>query len=477
MPEGAGQWWAVLQLGSTALAVASIPSVLLRRRGRPMAALSWILVLVALPVLGVALWWLLGRMHLERQRRRRRRAHERLAPALTAVRDRVRAPAARPVLGFCRLPDHLRRGIFPASAGNRCRLLVDATTAYPEMERAIEAARHHVHALFYIWRDDATGRRFRDLLCAKAREGVEVRALYDGIGSLGLSHAYKRALRDAGVQVATFLPLGVRTLRAALNFRNHRKILVVDAERAFVGGINIGDEYTRDWHDLAVELRGPVVDQLQEVFADDWHYAAREDLASADYFGKSPAVDGADAAECAVIASGPDFPAYNPTHEALFAAVVTAQSRLWIMTPYFVPGPALMAALRSAAFRGVDVRLYLPRRSDVRLVEMAARSYYPDLLDAGIRVFEYLPGFLHAKAAIVDESLAFLGSANLDARSFRLNFEASCFVTSASFVAQLAAMMAADEARCSEITRDYLAAQPAARQIVDAAAHLLSPLL
>jgi cardiolipin synthase len=350
------------------------------------------------------------------------------------------------------------------------------------MERAIREARHHLHVMFYIWNNDATGQRFRDLLVERARDGVSVRLLCDAMGSPAVRGRMMDSLRASGGRVEEFHPTHLLSRRPRLNFRNHRKILVADDSVGFVGGINIGDEYTGRWHDTAVELRGPVVDQLQEVFFDDWYYVTGEEFAGREYLGRwhepmPPAVaDDVTDATCGIVASGPHTE-HNIIHDALFIAITQAQQRIYIATPYFVPERSILTALRTAVFRGVDVQIIVPAESDSRLVQWASRSYYPQLLAAGIRVFEYAPGVMHAKTAVLDDDASVVGSANMDTRSFKLNFEINCFVRSRPFCRRLADLFERDRQQSREVTAADLESRGKAALLVESLAHLLSPLL
>lgn len=471
-------WWFWIDWGSLALATLSIPSVLIGRRGRPTAALSWILALMSVPPLGLLLWWLFGRRHLERRRRRKRRAHLTMAERFETLRGELDDPPApsqdAAILPFQKIPTELGESVFLPSSGNRVELL-DSHDAFDVMERDIRAAKHHVHALFYIWKNDETGRRFCAALMEKAREGVEVRVLCDAIGSPVMATKFSRPLRKAGVQVARFLPPQWFSRSPRINFRNHRKILVTDGTVGVIGGFNIGDEYRTTWRDMGVRIEGAAVDQLQEIFGDDWYYATDEDLADADYFGRWKPLSGA-GASCATIASGPDSK-YSPIHDALFVAINETEKRLYIMTPYFIPTRALQASMRAAVYRGVDVRIMVPARSDVMLVRYAARSYYADLLELGVRIYEYQPAMLHAKVTVFDEDLVLVGSANFDSRSFRLNFEASTFVASRKLNREVTARFVGDLEHCEEIQFAELMSRPWHSKLGDATAHLLSPLL
>ncbi len=480
-------WWLLLLGLSYLVAILSVPSVLLQRRGQPHSAVSWLLVLFALPWIGVFLWWAIGRKHLERQRRRRRKAAARTAFALTRLREDAPAlGAADPsLLPIERMPIEEAEWVFPPTVDNRLKLLVDATEAYPAMEAAIRAAQQHLHITFYSWNDDATGCYWRDLLIGKVRAGVQVRLLLDGLGSrFAHRHRMMKPLVEAGGEVAYFLPLTLLSTRPTINFRNHRKIVVVDGCTGFLGGINIGDEYKTDWHDLAVQMEGPVVNQLQETFAEDWFFVTGKEIVEPQIFcrwetpdgiASLPAVDD-EHAVCSLLASGPHTP-HNFTHDALFLCLAQAQRRVYITTPYLIPEASTMTALRTAVYRGVDVRLLLPAKSDAWIVQWAGRSYYPDLLAAGIQVYEYLPTVLHAKSVVIDDDLSIVGSANIDVRSFKLNFEASCLARSKPLALRLLDLFSRNLKQSREVTHEQLQRRSYFQQLADAAAHLMSPLM
>jgi len=381
--------------------------------------------------------------------------------------------------------------------GNKVQLLMDAEQAYPAMEQAIRTAKHHLHVLFYIWRSDETGRDFRDLLIERAKAGVQVRVLCDSVGTLRLRRNFMKPLGEAGAQVEFFSPMRIFTLQPLLNFRNHRKILIADGRVSFIGGLNIGDEYKHAWHDAAMLLCGPGVDQLQEVFADDWYFTTDENLAQQEFFGQWETADSAvwskelvdsskgssckvyepvENAECDVVASGPDT-RHNNMHDAFFVAITAAKKRIFITTPYFIPDHTILTALRMAVYRGVEVRLLVPKVPDHWLVKLASRSYYPYLLESGVRVFEYDNGFLHSKLAVFDDDTAVVGSANMDIRSFRLNFEISCFMRNEQLAGQLIDVYNNDLAHSQEVALAEVRSRNYLSQLADSTAQLLSPLL
>lgn len=475
-------FWTLFWTSTQVLAVCSIPSVLLQRRGRPQAAIAWVLALFALPWLGLLLWWLVGRRHLRRVKRRRKITSGRISKSLETLRQALPSPP-EPNWSLARLVRFPRTDadwVFPATIGNSLRLLVDAKEAYPAMIEDIECAREHIHFMFYIWREDKTGSQFRDLLLKKVRQGVEVRVLYDAWGALLMRAKFMAPLRDAGAEVAVFAPPKLFSLRPVWNFRNHRKILVVDGRVGIVGGLNIGDEYM-GWRDLAVRVSGSAVDQLQEVFADDWFFATGKELADPGYFGRwqsnSPDNNDHRDAVCGVVASGPHTD-HNWTHDAFFTAITSAEKRIWIITPYFIPDQTILTALRTAVYRGVDVRVLVPgEKVDRPLVRLASRSYYPYLLESGVRIFEYREGMIHTKAAIFDDDVSVVGSANVDIRSFRLNFEISCFMQSVGLTEQLSALFVAHAADSDEILLRDVERSSVLMKVAESAVHLLSPML
>lgn len=415
--------WLLLDL---AIITALIPTVILQRRESG-ATLAWILVIVLIPFLGLLAFWVFGTTRLQLRRRKRRKLEARLAPALNKVylptSSEPRVEDLPPSL--LQLAEKLD-DVGP-QPGNQVTLFRHGAEAFDAIEAAINQARHHIHLVYYIWEPDRTGARLRDALIRARHRGVEVRLLLDDVGSRSAKPKFFKDLMAAGGQVERFLPVNPMSRQLSLNNRNHRKIAVVDGEIGLTGGMNVGDVYAglgAPWHDLHARICGPVVHSLQEVFCQDWYHAAGEDVASSIYF---PPVCGKGDVWAQLLASGPADERWRAIHTLLFAAINLAQHRVWIETPYFVPDPPIVLALQTAALRGVDVRLLLPGHSDHPLVLHAGRSFLDGLLAAGVRVFEVQDAMPHAKTATIDGVFSTLGSANMDQRSFRLNFEANLF--------------------------------------------------
>lgn len=443
--------------------------IVLQKR-EPIATLSWLLSLALLPVLGLVIYHFLGPQRIKRHQLRRSRSRASLDDTL---------PTGLKASDDCTTIARLGRSAtgFSPSTATRLDLLVGGGQTYDALLEAIAGATHHLHVEYYIFEPDHTGALLRDALAAAAVRGVRVRLLLDAIGSSRLGGHFLAPLVAAGVEIAWFHPVRLRWLwRPRMNLRNHRKVVVVDGWLGFTGGINVTDEENERvrsdaFHDLHLRLEGEVVRWLQLAFLEDWHYATGTALRDEKFW---PTLEAGDVL-AQVLPAGPDSP-WEAIHRVQVEAVHQANRRVWLVTPYFVPGEAARMALTSAALRGLDVRVIVPAHSDSLIVSAAARSYYDDLLAAGVRVFEYGPRMLHSKALLVDEDLCLIGSANFDHRSFRLNFELSLLMHGRELASRLEAVLVDDLGQCSEVKTDRPAA-PFARRLGEACARLLSPLL
>ncbi len=467
--------WRLLAVVWAAWVVAAAVGIVLQRRSAA-ATMAWLLALALLPIAGLIVYRLLGPLRLERKRLRRRYAQAALEDAVGAMAT-IRA-AATDDAQLAMVPIGLRGA--PPLHATAVELYLDGASAYAAILAAIAAATHHVHVEYYIWEPDQIGHRLRDALVAKARAGVQVRVIIDGTGSARLGRRFLRPLRDAGVEVARFNPVKLRFIRTRrVDFRTHRKIVICDGMVGFTGGMNIADNhsaefgpgYTRDTH---VRVDGPVVLSLQRIFLEDWCFATAQ--LPGETVALFPPAAGPRRHVVQIVASGPDHDQLA-IHRTFFTAITRATSRLWLTTPYFVPDDAILTALCTAALRGVDVRLLIPARGDSRIIDLAARSYVPELLGAGVKVYEYLPRFIHAKTIVADADVAIVGTANLDNRSFRLNFEIVALFYDHGLTARLAAAFEADLVDARPIDRADVARTSRLRRLGEASARLLSPLL
>ena len=434
-------------------------------------AVAWAFALNTVPVAAVPAWFVFGNNKVVAYQSAKRVGLEEVRPLaekLIKTLDRATANPEEVGPGETEAPpgnqsEILKRletiGSLPLMEGNSARLLVDGESTYEALFEAISGAEHYILMQFYIFREDEIGKRMRDSLIAKAREGVAVYLLLDNLGSISLSDEFIESMENEGIKVRYVMEVSGNANRFQFNFRNHRKIVVVDGKRGFLGGFNVGDEYLgkdpelTPWRDTHMEWRGPVVKCLQVPFAEDWRWATGELLDQLDWEIRPGDVAGEVEALC--LATGPADP-FETCAMGFLTLIDGARDRIWLTTPYFVPDDKIVTALQLAAMRGVDVRVILPELSDSRLVYLSSFSYLKELEDAGVKFYRYQNGFLHQKVMIVDDSLSAIGSANLDNRSFRLNFEVIGIVSDAAFNGEVSRMLEADLAHSKPTGSDAL---------------------
>ena len=467
--------WPIVTGLATVWVVIAAGVILLQRRSAA-ATLAWLLVFLFLPVVGLILYRLLGPLRLRRKQLKRRVGRRLIEDALGAMK--LLREAGRDQEQVARVPIAMHEP--PPLHADAIDLYTDGVSTYAAMFEAITAARHHVHLEYYIFEPDKIGTRLRDLLIEKARAGIAVRLLLDGTGSSRLGRRFLKPLRDAGAEVAWFNPIRLRWLRTRrIDFRCHRKIVVCDSVVGFTGGMNVADDQSAElskhyWRDTHLRIEGAAVVALQRLFIEDWYFATEAlPPRAGELFSLR---DGAGHHVVQIIGSGPDHDQL-PIHSTYFTAITRATSRVWLTTPYFVPDEAIVTALCTSALRGVDVRLLIPLRGDSRLIDLAARSYVPDLVEAGVKVFEYLPRFIHAKTIVADDDIAIVGTANLDYRSFRLDFELTAIVYDREVTAHLTDAFQADLRDSRAIDAATIAGHSLFRRLGEAGARLLSPLL
>lgn len=445
--------------------------IVLQKR-EPVATLSWLLGLAALPVVGFLVYQVFGPQKIKRHRLRR-------------SGSRMPREAAGPEDAHDEAVELARLGAattgLPPSTARSVRLLIDGAATYEALLEAIGNARAHIHLEYYICQPDRTGSALLEALVERARAGVKVRLLLDAVGSSRATKRFFAPLLAAGGEFAWFHPVrfGRIWTRTWINMRTHRKIVVIDGVVGFTGGINVTDDENdslRDdaYRDLHLRIDGDAVRALQVVFVEDWMYATHSRALLAE-LSRDPPPRTPGPVSAQVLPSGPDS-SWESIHRMHVSAIHAARERVWLSTPYFVPSDAALMALTSAALGGLDVRLMVPRRSDSLLVTLAARSYFDDLIAAGVKVYEYGPRMLHTKALLVDDAFALIGSANFDNRSFRLNFELSVLFHDTAIAAQLAALFEHDLANAPQV-RDDRARPLLHARLPEALARLGAPLL
>lgn len=488
----------------TLLAIAEVVYILvlatwiLFEKRSPVATLAWILALIALPYVGLVVFFFFGSRRLER----RRLKYQRVRHGTRTESATVRTAACLGVREDPRIAQLDRlvvsSGEPPVDVCEEVTVFHDAASTYDAIEAAVASAKRHVHVGYYIFDSGRAGARLSDALVERAKAGVAVRVLVDDVGSSGMSRAMARQMTSHGIELARFNPVTFSRLRSRFDFRNHRKIVVCDGLVGFTGGINVCDDYVPEtgpgaelatssargservrrghpgpWRDTHVRLRGDAVRWLQLPFLCDWNYATGRLPRTRDFF---PPPSGAGCHRVQVVTSGPDREV-RPIESAYFSAITLAQRRVLVTTPYFIPDQAMFTALTTAARRGVDVRILVPKRSDSLIVTAAARSYYDGILASGARVYEYQPTMVHAKTLVVDDFFAAIGTANMDIRSFRLNFEITAILYGSEHAGELAAQFALDLESSVEITKKTRDALTLGWKTAEATARVLSPLL
>ena len=471
----------LVSIGVHVFALVLLVPLVFARRKEPQSTIAWVLAIIFLPYIGPLLYLIFGPNRVEQKAGRKRRANAAIGGHFPEL-----SPYHHPLGAAGGEADHRdlmllasRIGATRPTWGNRAEILVDTNRTLALKERAIREAQEHIHVEYYIFEPDETGRHMRDLLIEKARQGVKVRFLYDAVGSMGLKRWFLEPMRQAGIEVARFLPVNVLRRRWVFSLRNHRKILIADGRVGFTGGMNIGDEYLGRnpqlgyWRDTHVMLHGPAVLQLQQVFGEDWYFATDQELTSADLF-PPPGEPGDQIAQ--VIAAGPDRDV-EVMHEIYFTAISTARERVLLQTSYFVPTEAIRIALQTAARRGVEVKLLLPARSAHVVCLLAAQSYYDELLASGVEIYEYTRGLLHSKTLTIDGLWSSVGSANMDTRSLRLNFEVGVIFYGRRIAQQLEAIFATDLENSRRLDFDRWKGRSLARRVSENTCRLLSPIL
>ncbi|WP_092444832.1 cardiolipin synthase [Winogradskyella sediminis] len=452
-------------------------------------ALSYILFIVFVPIIGMVFYFTFGINY------RKRKLYSKKLNLDEPIRERIGAKMysySKMIHQSGLISEHQKKlmefirhsSSSPLTANNEVKLLINGEEKFPQLLQAIDDAKHHIHIEYYIYESDNTGNAVAELLIKKAKEGVEVRFMYDDFGSHSLSKSFLKTLSDAGIQTVPFYEIKWYAFANRLNYRNHRKIVIIDGETCFIGGINISDKYRNDcqpnnlyWRDTHLLIKGQATAYLQYLFLCDWNFCSKIPLEYAvDYFPDYTNTSTIKNEIVQFAASGPD--SKQPViFYSLLEAISTAKKRIYITSPYFIPGESLMDALLIAMQSGLDVKLIIPGISDSKMVNAAANAYYTELLQCGAKIYQYKKGFVHAKTMVIDDNLAIVGSANMDYRSFDLNFEVNAFVYSKAIASQLTEAFEHDLKASHKIDAEAWLNRPKAIQLWEKLVRLLSPLL
>jgi len=440
----------------------------------PQGAVAWIVSLNTVPVVSVPAYWVFGRDRFHGYVTLRQTIESSHEEDATQLKSNVSPYIQKSEHSSLRAAEKL--STLPFFNSNAVELLINGKETFPSLFEGFDQAEDYILIQFYIVRDDTLGRQLKEKLIAKARAGVKVWFLYDEIGTRGIDD-YLKDLENAGVQVSSFHSTRGGGNRFQLNFRNHRKIVVVDGKVGWVGGLNIGDEYLGNdpefpnWRDTHMKLTGPSVLQLQLSFVEDWHWAKDEEIKL--NWSPTPAESGN--ASVLILPTGP-ADRLESCSLMYQQAIHSAQQRIWIASPYFVPDSAVMDALHLATLRGVEVKILIPDQPDSKLVYYSAYAFLGELIESGIEIYRYQPGFLHEKVFLVDDSMAGVGTANFDNRSFRLNFEVTALVIDSDFVKDVESMFQADFKKSRLMTQEALEAKPYWFKVLSRASYLTAPI-
>lgn len=452
---------------------------------RPSKAVAWMFISYCVPFLGFVLYYFVARNYRIRRTIRKkgtiifREVRHRLwrqSHVIRKAQDMGNSHFQTEERLFGLL-SHLTEN--PITACNNVKVLTDGKVTFAAMLRALEQAEHHIHIQFYIFRDDMIGKEFTDVLIRKAQAGVKVRMLCDGLGSYHLKYTFVRRLKAAGIEFHFFLPPFTSFIQREVNYRNHRKILVIDGEVGFMGGLNIGDDYLGYdpklgyWRDTHLETRGDIVYFLQTVFLEDWEFASGQRITDPIYFPKHQC-EGNERA--LIVSSGPDRN-WDAIQELCFSAIAVAKQRICITTPYFIPDAGIYTALKTAAVSGVQVDIIIPKISDSQVVHYASLSYMQELMRAGVRIHQYEKGFVHAKVMVIDDLLASVGTANMDMRSFYSNFELVAVLVEPSTIERLMDDFERDLGHSRLLNYEQFIKRSRVQKTMETLSRMLSPLL
>lgn len=477
--DEAGIWGivAVLAFRLVYLAVIlfTIVIVLLDNRN-PVKTMAWVLVLVFLPVVGLAFYFFFGR-NTRKERLISKKGFSRLSKRPMA--EYQAQEALGDFTGRNQLIPFFHRvsNALPFD-GNDVQVFTDGYSMYQELFRRIAKAKHHIHLEFYIFEDDTVGRLLRDLLIDKAREGVSVRLLYDDVGCWDVNPMFYDEMLCEGIEVRSFLKVRFPQFTSKVNYRNHRKLAIIDGKVGFIGGMNIALRYLKGvpwgvWRDTHICLKGKAVYGIQTAFLTDWFAVDRTLLTSAQYF---PKMDTVGTSVAQIVTSDP-VGEWHDIMLGLVKAISCAQRYIYVETPYFLPTEQVMAAFQTAALSGVDVRLMIPKKADAFITHKGTMSYLDELMKSGVKVYFYRAGFLHSKLWVADDEWASVGSTNLDFRSFEHNFEANAFFYDEKTVCAMKEIFLEDMKKCMTLSQKIWDKRSFKNKIVESVVRLLAPLL
>lgn len=470
-----------------ALSVIMISIVIFFENQKPEKTIAWLLILFVFPILGFLLYLVFGHKFRKIKKYKKKKILSIKEFSTVFEREKVDLKGPQDYIEQ-NLPDKKKLITLlynmedsQLSYRNSTELFTEGRVLFDDFIKEIRSAKHHIHMEFYIFKDDEIGLEIQEHLIAKAREGVEVRIIYDGMGNFGINKDFIKSFTDNGIQSVCFSPVYFPIINNRINYRNHRKILIIDGKIGYIGGFNIGREYIgnyngmKTWRDTHLKIVGEAAKHLQNVFIADWHYLTEESLKCANYF--PTIVHGEERAVIQIVKGGPDSE-WESIMQMYFAMISNAKKRFYITTPYFIPNESLLMAITNAALSGIDVRLLIPSKADYVFMTLASSSYVKELLKAGVRVYKYnSDSFVHSKTLVIDGEVSSVGTANLDVRSLTMNFEINAFIYNKALAENLECIFFADLESAKEVTLKDIQNKKLPRKLLESWAKLFSPLL
>lgn len=463
----------------------SIGLIIFLENNNPARTISWLLILFLVPIVGFVFYILFGQ-DLRRKKRFKKKKDKDFRYLQNVVKTQ------RELLDEIDLFDNdeslvksrlinllLRNSNSPFTINNRADVLTNGVETFDSIIKALSKAKHHIHMEYFIIRDDNIGNIIKNILIEKAKSGIEVRVIYDSVGSWKLKKEYTQSLKEAGVEIYPFFPVIFPVLSRELNYRNHRKVIIIDGKIGYLGGLNIGDEYLGDnsylgfWRDTHIKIQGEAIYSLQNIFLKDWKFVSNKKILSKEYY---PKLEYYGEQLIQITSSGPDSD-WQSILQAYFTMISTAENRIWIATPYLVPDESITMALKTAALSGIDVKIIIPSKPDHFLVYWATKANLEELLQAGVNVYTYEAGFIHSKLLLVDGIGGSIGTANLDIRSLKINFEVNAFIYDEEVVDRLERDYIKDLSDSKQINLEEYSKRSIGLKFLESLGKLLSPLL
>lgn len=455
--------------------IGTIAIILLDNRN-PVKTMTWILILLFLPLVGLVFYFFFGRTTRKEKIISKKSYSNLLEKPIAKFHAQELFDVPAKYNRLIRLMFNTNQALLFDC--NQVEIYTDGYSKLQSLIRELYKARKHIHLQYYIFTNDAVGRLVRDVLIDKAKEGVEIRVIYDDVGCWEVPNSFYEEMRDAGIEVKSFLKVRFPLFTSKVNYRNHRKVVVIDGCVGFIGGMNLAERYLKGfswggWRDTHLLIRGKAVYGLQTSFLLDWYFVDQTLLTSSTFF---PAIDIPQGAIGQIVTSNP-VGDWGEIMQGLVMAIANSQKYFYIQTPYFLPTETVLAALQIAALSGVDVRLMIPERADNKLTHWASRSYLKDVLKAGVKVYFYQKGFLHSKLMVSDDALSTIGSTNMDFRSFEHNFEVNAFFYDEAIALKMKEIFVSDQRHCKQVFLKQWVKRPIHRRFVESIVRLLSPLL